>query len=472
MTTTTELTDLTNGSVVNGEWAGTGVFDMLIAAVNKNIEIQYQKGRITGSDYADVYLGGVQAVLQQSVQWVLQVDTSDAQVDDIRKGIELKEAQLVGLGIDNQLKALQEQLVTVEVAAKQYEKDVLLVDQHDKSVADINNAERQLVQAELTAAAQRSDIAKGIEVKQQQIVEMTDNLLTSSRQRELLTADLQTKQYQLTSILPANLAQLQKETEVTERKMQEEELTGVRQREVLVADKQVKEQQVASAVDALVTSALQRDDITKGMKVKDAQISNMTDELLTAAKQREVLEVERQSKAYEVTNILPANLDQIKKQTDVTERKMVEDEATGNAQRAVLEKDKEAKAQQILNAQDELLTAAKQRTLLDTQEEAEQYRTTYILPKELSKLEKEIDVTERNMTVEEKKLADELLTSAKQREALAGDVEIKAETRKLTYAERVIKDKEAANLGLDMVVKTANTTPEAVYTPKYEEVVV
>jgi hypothetical protein len=94
MTTTTELTDLTNGSVVNGEWAGTGVFDMLIAAVNKNIEIQYQKGRITGSDYADVYLGGVQAVLQQSVQWVLQVDTSDAQVDDIRKGIELKEAQL------------------------------------------------------------------------------------------------------------------------------------------------------------------------------------------------------------------------------------------------------------------------------------------------------------------------------------------------------------------------------------------
>jgi hypothetical protein len=92
--TTTELTDLTNGDVVNGEWSGTGVFDMLIAAINKNIEIQYQKGRITGSDYADVYLGGVQAVLQQSVQWVLQVDTSDAQVDDIRKGIELKEAQL------------------------------------------------------------------------------------------------------------------------------------------------------------------------------------------------------------------------------------------------------------------------------------------------------------------------------------------------------------------------------------------
>jgi hypothetical protein len=194
--TTTELTDLTNGNVVNGEWAGTGVFDMLISAVNKNIEIQYQKGRITGSDYAQVYLGGVQAVLQQSVQWVLQVDTSDAQVDDIRKGIELKEAQLVGLGIDNQLKALQEQLVTVEVAAKTYEKDVLLVDQHDKTVADINNAERQLVQTELTAAAQRSDIAKGMEVKDAQISNMKDDNLTAAKQREVFDKDIQVKEEQ------------------------------------------------------------------------------------------------------------------------------------------------------------------------------------------------------------------------------------------------------------------------------------
>lgn len=92
--TTVELTDLTNGSTINQEWQGTGVFDVLIAAVNKNIEIQYQKGRITGNDYAQVYLGGMQAVLQQAMQWALQADTNAAQVDDIRKSIELKEAQL------------------------------------------------------------------------------------------------------------------------------------------------------------------------------------------------------------------------------------------------------------------------------------------------------------------------------------------------------------------------------------------
>jgi hypothetical protein len=119
--TTTELVDLTNGSVVNGEWVGTGVFDRLIAAVNKNIEIQYQKGRITGSDYANVYLGGVQAVLQQSVQWVLQVDTSDAQVDDIRKGIELKEAQLKITYTEQVIKDKQAAVLGLDNVVKQSE---------------------------------------------------------------------------------------------------------------------------------------------------------------------------------------------------------------------------------------------------------------------------------------------------------------------------------------------------------------
>ena len=38
----------------------------------------------------------------------------------------------------------------------------------------------------------------------------------------------------------------------------------------------------------------------------------------------------------------------------------------------------------------------------------------------------------------------------------------------LTYVTRVGKDKEVASMGLDSVVKVGNTSPEAVYTPKYE----
>ena len=53
------FSDLTNGKVVtNGtemEWNGSGVFDKLMAAVNKNIKIQYDEGKIKGVDYANVY---------------------------------------------------------------------------------------------------------------------------------------------------------------------------------------------------------------------------------------------------------------------------------------------------------------------------------------------------------------------------------------------------------------------------------
>ena len=85
--------DITNGSVVEGVWTGTGVFDKLLAAVNKNIELQYTAGRIKGADYANVYLGGMQSVLQQSIEYVLREKLIAAQIDDVIKGIELKEAQ-------------------------------------------------------------------------------------------------------------------------------------------------------------------------------------------------------------------------------------------------------------------------------------------------------------------------------------------------------------------------------------------
>ena len=85
--------DITNGSVVGDVWTGTGVFDKLLAAVNKNIELQYTLGRIKGSDYANVYLGGMQSVLQQSIEYVLREKLIAAQVDDIIKGIEIKDEQ-------------------------------------------------------------------------------------------------------------------------------------------------------------------------------------------------------------------------------------------------------------------------------------------------------------------------------------------------------------------------------------------
>jgi hypothetical protein len=74
------IDDLTKGAITNNEWQGTGVFDTLIAAVNKNIEIQYNKGRITGKDYAEAYVLALQTTLQQSVEFLLRRDLTEAQI--------------------------------------------------------------------------------------------------------------------------------------------------------------------------------------------------------------------------------------------------------------------------------------------------------------------------------------------------------------------------------------------------------
>lgn len=71
-----ELSDVLNDSVVN-----TGVFDKLFNAVTVKLDDQYDKSRLTGADYANVYLGTVQTALQQAIAYALGVHTANAQVN-------------------------------------------------------------------------------------------------------------------------------------------------------------------------------------------------------------------------------------------------------------------------------------------------------------------------------------------------------------------------------------------------------
>jgi hypothetical protein len=108
MTTQIDVVDLTNGSVINQEWQGTGIFDTLMDAVNKNIELQYNKGRITGNDYAVAYLGALQSTLQQSVEFLLRRDLTEAQVDEALEKVGIAyttrvklDKEVALLGLDN-----------------------------------------------------------------------------------------------------------------------------------------------------------------------------------------------------------------------------------------------------------------------------------------------------------------------------------------------------------------------------------
>ncbi len=115
-----DLAGLTNGTTISD---GTGVFDVLIQAVERHVESQYDEGRLAGTDFATVYLGSMQSVLQQAIKFILEEQVADKNADLIQEKInaEVKNTEAGGV-IDLQKQKLQEEIdLVIAQTATQYE---------------------------------------------------------------------------------------------------------------------------------------------------------------------------------------------------------------------------------------------------------------------------------------------------------------------------------------------------------------
>jgi len=79
------IAQFTDGAVTtntegNKEWTGTGVFDVIMKAVNGNILVEYENGRIAGPDYATVYLGSMQTAIGAAIDFVLREKVVEEQI--------------------------------------------------------------------------------------------------------------------------------------------------------------------------------------------------------------------------------------------------------------------------------------------------------------------------------------------------------------------------------------------------------
>ncbi len=107
------IVDVTDGSLADpglggqNVWTGTGIFDKLIFAVNKNIEAQFNLGRIDAGDYATVYLGALQSTLAESIRFVLQEKVSEAQIDQTEAEVDRIKVQIEDIKYMETLKLLE-----------------------------------------------------------------------------------------------------------------------------------------------------------------------------------------------------------------------------------------------------------------------------------------------------------------------------------------------------------------------------
>ncbi len=127
-----EITDVTDGAEVKLNLAA---FDHLMTSVETRLDDQFNKNRINGPQYAEVYLGSVQTVMAQAIQFVLQEQVAQQQA-------ELLEQQIL-TEVQNTAKAAAE----VSLIGQQ---ELVAVQQAAKLVADI-----ALVEAETTLTAQK-----------------------------------------------------------------------------------------------------------------------------------------------------------------------------------------------------------------------------------------------------------------------------------------------------------------------------
>lgn len=134
-----EPNDITSGEVLSKEfygenrlqWLGEGAFDVLMHAIDENLRIQYDNGRILGDTYAQAYIQLVSAAIDKSVDLAIanaelklkiaELELKENQADEdealnklkqeqLRAQTKVYDRQIEGFSDNLKLKLLQSQL--------------------------------------------------------------------------------------------------------------------------------------------------------------------------------------------------------------------------------------------------------------------------------------------------------------------------------------------------------------------------
>ena len=127
------INDFSNGQIDNTnpqepKWEGSGVFDVIIKAANENIKIQHKTSRITGAEYAEVYLGTMQSAISEAMKFLLskgitekEISLKEAHIKTAYVERVIKDKEAAALGMDKVVKVANTSATTEAVYKPKYE---------------------------------------------------------------------------------------------------------------------------------------------------------------------------------------------------------------------------------------------------------------------------------------------------------------------------------------------------------------
>ena len=136
-------TEVTMSQLTTAEVEGRGDFDELMRAAASHIQSEYEKDRITGKNYSDVYLGVMTQVLQSSVHFLLQKGITHQQIQLLQEQIE---------GQQKQNAVTEKQLVVMDKQIEQSTAEIALLNQ--RLLTEVENT--KLVEANANNALKQS----------------------------------------------------------------------------------------------------------------------------------------------------------------------------------------------------------------------------------------------------------------------------------------------------------------------------
>lgn len=166
-------------TLTTGEVEGSGIFDELMRTVKAHAQGELTAGRLTEQSYAQVYLGGLQNVLQVATQYALRYEIAN-------KELLIADEQLKQNQKQNELLDLQKEQLRIANDTAQYNYDFIL----PKQLAQLDLQNTQLTKSNdlITKQLLQADAQLSITGKQEDLVD--EQIIAATGQHTDLTTGL------------------------------------------------------------------------------------------------------------------------------------------------------------------------------------------------------------------------------------------------------------------------------------------
>lgn len=174
-------------NLTTGDVAGSGVFDKLMQVTRAHLDVEFDKNRIRGPEYSQVYLGQLQQVMNTALTFLLQKDKVALEAELLEAQLLIAQQQAANLVIEGQNLLLQGQLLAAQKQNLDVERDFTIAKTVNTTQQTANLVAEKaniLLQAPILTVQKLNLDKEGLRLTAQtaQITQQTVNLKTQDLQ--------------------------------------------------------------------------------------------------------------------------------------------------------------------------------------------------------------------------------------------------------------------------------------------------